>query len=283
MALKAMLESLEGVAEELKEHYSERSGKFYLDVTKVDGLALEDVGGLKKTVETLRTSEKNLRGEIKTAENALRDHQEKFKEIDPDAARSALGKIADIQNWDGEKKVREAVTVAEQRMQLKIDALVEQHSTEKTGLQKEVADSQSQLQEAVVTSKIVEAIHGEEGNVSVLMPHVKSQVRMTKDNNGKWRPEVINAEGNPRIGGLNDGADMTITELVQEMKSQSTFAGCFAGANASGSGKNNSSEADTNKNKGANKNKTINSSDNKGMSDNLEEIASGETAVDMES
>lgn len=279
--LKAMLENLDGLDEKEAQHYTEKDGKFFLEVTKVDGLGLEDISGLKKTVETLRTSEKNLRGEVKTAENALRDHQEKFKEIDPDAARNALGKIDDIKNWDGEKKVREAVTVAEQRMQTKIDALVEQHTTEKVGLQKDITDSQNQLQEALVTSKIVEAIHGEGGNVSVLMPHVKSQVQMTKGNTGKWKPEVINANGDPRIGGLNDGADMTITELIQEMKSQTTFAGCFSGANASGSGKTNSSEANTD-NKDENKGKTVNSSDNKGMSSNLESIASGETAVDME-
>jgi hypothetical protein len=279
--LKAMLENLDGLDEKEAQHYTEKDGKFFLDVTKVDGLGLENVDGLKKTVETLRTSEKNLRSEVKTAENALREHQDKFKEIDPDAARNALNKIDDIKNWDGEKKVREAVTVAEQRMQIKIDALVEQHTTEKTGLEKEIDDSQTQLQEAIVTTKIVEAIHNEEGNVNVLMPHVKLQVKMVKGSNGKYKPEVVNEAGDPRIGGKNDGADMTITELVQEMKSNSTFASCFAGANASGSGKANSSESNST-NKITDKVKTINSSDDKGMADNIEKIASGEVTVDME-
>lgn len=279
--LKAMLENLDGLDEKEAQHYTEKDGKFFLDVSKVDGLALEDVSGLKKTVETLRTSERNLRSEVKTAESALRDHQEKFKEIDPIAAREALGKIDDIKNWDGEEKVREAVKVAEQRMQVKIDALAKQHSTEKTGLQKDIDDSQNQLQEAIVTSKIVEAIHSEKGNVSVLMPHVKSQVRMIKGSNGKYRPEVINADGDPRIGGKSDGADMTIAELIQEMKSQSTFASCFSGANASGSDKHNSSEADT-QNRHGDKVKSISSSDDKGMATNIDKIASGEVSVSME-
>jgi DNA-directed RNA polymerase subunit F len=277
MALKAVLNSLDGVDEVLKEHYIEKDGKFFLDVTKTDGLALENVDGLKNTVEKLRTSEKNLQAEVKTAEDALRDHRNKFKGLDPEAAKSALNKIDEIKNWDGETKVREAVTVAEQKAQAKLDDLVSQHNTEKSELNDEIAGMQSQLQDAIVKSKIVEAISKENGNVDVLLPHVRSQVNMVKDGKGQWRPEVVNANGDPRIGG-SDGSDMTILQLVQEMKSQDTFAACFTGANQSGSGKKNSSESGTHK---ESKGKVIAASDQEGMSASLEDIASGETEVDM--
>jgi len=289
MALKAVLPNLDGLSDEVKEHYTEKDGKFYLNVTKVDGFAVEDVGGLKSTVENLRTVEKGLRADIKTSEEAMKavkkqmeELQAKFDGIDPVTARDALSKIDDIKNWDGETKIKEAVQVAEQRietkMQTKLNEVVKQHTTKITELETNLSDSQSQLQEAIVTSKIIESISKEGGNVDVLMPHVRNQVVMVKDSHGKYKPEVIKADGTPRIGD-SAGNDMTITQLVQEMKTQDTFAGCFPGANQSGSGKTGSSDSGTQKKIG--ESKTVAASDAKAMSDNLETIASGKTIVDM--
>jgi len=293
MALKAMLskEEYDGLSDELKGYYVGKEGKFVLDVVKTDGIGLEDVSGLKSTVEKLRQSEKSLQIELKTAEDALKTAQISHKEfttkydgIDADTARSALDKIDEIKNWDGETKVREAVQVAEQRieqkMQTKLNEVVAQHATIVDGLQNEIADSQSQLQEAIVTSKIIEAISKEGGNVDVLMPHVKNQVKMVKDGHGKWKPEVIKADGTPRIGD-SAGNDMTVLQLVGEMKTQETFAGCFLGANSTGTGKQNSSESVT-QNKKTGEKKVIPSSDDKAMSKNIDDIASGKTLVNMD-
>ena len=285
--LKAVLNSLDGLSDEMKEHYVEKDSKFILAVTKVDGLSLENVDGLKNTVSTLRTSEKTLLQEAKVAEDATKALQAKldettetYKGIDAEQARSALSKISEIKNWDGETKVKEAVELAvtqiEQKMQTKIDTVVQQHSTEKESLQKELVDSQSQLQNAIVTTKIVEAISKESGNVDVLMPHVKSQVVMIKDAHGKWKPEVQNKDGDPRVN--NDGADMSVIQLVQEMKSQDTFAGCFPGANSQGTGKHDSSQSTKQKKDNV---KVVDASDTKAMSQNLDDIASGKVKVDM--
>lgn len=288
--LNAVVPNLDGVEESLKEHYVEKDGKFHLNVTKVDGISLENVDGLKNTVSTLRTSEKTLQQEVKTAKEAtiaiqtkLDELQETYKGIDVEQAREAIGKIEDIKNWDGETKVKEAVQLAfqqtEQKMQTKIDAVVTQHTTEKETLQKDLVSSQEQLQNAIVTTKIVEAISKEGGNVDVLMPHVKSQVVMIKDSRGTWKPEVQNNDGDPRVN--SDGADLSVLQLVQEMKTQDVFAGCFSGANSSGTGKQNSSESGKQNDK-TNKKKVIPSSDDKAMSNNIDDIASGKTVVDME-
>jgi len=289
MALKAIRTSLDGLDEKVKEHYTEEGGKFVLDVTKVDGLGLEDVSGLKSTVEKLRVSEKALQAEVKKSEDAFKNaqtsHQEflkKYEGIDAEAAKSALDKIDEIKNWNGETKVKEAVQEAErrveQKMQAKLDEVVKQNTTKITGLESELTDSQSQLQEAVVTSKIIEAVSKEGGNVNVLMPHVRNQVVMVKDSHGKWKPEVQKADGTPRIGD-NSGNDMTIEQLVQEMKGQDTFAGCFSGANSTGTGKTDSTSNTTHKKTDS---KVVNASDTKGMSANLADIASGKTKVNME-
>ena len=109
------------------------------------------------------------------------------------------------------------------------------------------------------------------------MPHVKNQVVMIKDSHGLFKPEVQNKDGNPRVNG--DGADMTIIQLVEEMKIQDTFAACFSGANQSGSGHTGSSATGSHKKTG--EGKTVAASDTKAMSANLENIATGKTEVDM--
>ncbi|KKK82662.1 hypothetical protein LCGC14_2801130, partial [marine sediment metagenome] len=151
MALKAILDTIEGLAEDIVAHYKEFKGsdggvKFHLDVTSVGGLALEDVTALKTTVTTLRKSEKTLRKEVEAGENALRKHEAKFEGIDPTAAKDALGKIADIENWDGETKVAEAVKVAKEtaatEAQTRIDKLVVDHNEKVTGLSTDLAASE---------------------------------------------------------------------------------------------------------------------------------------------
>jgi len=274
--LKAVLDSLEGLSDSMKEHYKEKDGKFYLEVEKIAGLALENVDGLKSTVEKLRTSEKTLQQSLKTIEDTMKINAKKYEGIDPEIAREALSKIDEIKNWDGETKVKKAVEVAEQRLQLKINELVKQHSTKVEEIEDELANSQSQLQDAIVTSKIIEAISKENGNVDLLIPHVRKYVNMIKDNQGKWKPEVVNEEGNSRIGD-SQGNSMTIMQLVQEMKSKDVFAAAFSGTGSTGSGKTGSSDTPVKKLDV----KVVKASDTKNISQNLEQIASGKVQVDM--
>ena len=279
MALDAKRKNLDGLDEKESQHYVEdkTTGEYKLDVKKVDGLGLEDIAGLKSTVEKLRTSEKSLEKNLKTIEDQLKAQAEKFKDINPEAARSALAKIDEIKDWDGETKVKEAVIVAEGRMEAKMRELATQHKTSVDELQSELTNSQDQLQDAIVNSKIIEAIHKEEGNIDLLIPHVKSQVEMVKDSHGVWKPEVINKEGNPRIGD-SEGNPMTITQLVQEMKAQDTFAAAFPGANSTGSGHTETNESTTHM---TGNEKVIAASDGKAKSKNLEDIAAGKVKVDM--
>lgn len=283
--LKAMLDNLDGLSDEVKEHYTERDGKFYLDVGKVEGLALEDVTGLKSTVEKLRTNERDLTQTLKKVNDDLVVQQERFKDIDPDAAKVALEKLEEIQNWDGETKIKEAVNLAitttEQKMQGKIDDLVGKQTEIVSNLQTNLNDSQNQLQDAIVDSKIIEAISTEDGNATLLMPHVRKQVRMVKDTNGRFKPEVIKEDGTVRVGDSN-GNDMTIPQLVQEMKANDDYAAAFPGANQSGSGRDGASDNKQNRNKSTDNVKVVPLSDSKGVSKNLEDIASGKVEVDMD-
>lgn len=258
-------EKFDELSEEEKQHYTERDGKFYLDVKPINGVALEDVTGLKSTVEKLRANEKKLQTDLAVI-------QDRYEDIDPDEAKEAIKKFDEVKNWDGNQKIQEAVEATKRE-------LVKAHKKEIESLEEELADAQIQLTDAIVDTKIVEAVQKEEGNVELLLPHVKKHVRMVKNSAGKWIPEVINDANEPRVGD-SDGNPMTITQYIQEIKNQKTFAACFPGANSTGSGGSDSSDGGKLKTK-IGRSKTVASTDRKAMSQNIEEIASGKTKVDM--
>jgi len=263
--LKAIVDNLDGLSEQEQQHYKQRDdGKWILLVDSVDGVSLEDVTALKKTLEKLRTSERTL---TKT----VADLQTKYKDLDPEEAKAALAKMDEIKNWDGDRKIQESVEAAKRE-------LLKQHTKVKEQLEEDLTDVQEQLTEALVTTKIVEALTKEQGNVELLLPHVKKSVRMMKNTEGRFYPEVINDNGDQRVGD-SDGSPMTIHQLILEMKAQKTFAAGFPGANSSGGGGGGSSDSGTHtKTSGV---KTVAASDGKGMSASLEDIASGKTQVDM--
>ena len=67
MALKSILESLDGLSEDIKKEYTEKDGKFYLDI---EGLDLHPgVGGLKRA----KDHEKNLRQKAEEKARELED------------------------------------------------------------------------------------------------------------------------------------------------------------------------------------------------------------------
>jgi hypothetical protein len=281
MALKAKIDKTthEGLSEDLQKEYTETDGSFILDVTSVDGLALENVTGLKSTVEKLRQTEKDLTNSVKASQQSLEAEKAKFAGIDPEQARDLLAKVDDIKNWDGEKKVLEAVKAAEAKHAAILEELNTKHTDAVTKLQTEVDSSQTQLRDTIVGSKITEAIHSEGGNVTLLLPHVKSHVNMVKNTAGKFVPEVINDEGTPRIGD-NQGNPMTIEQYVQELKGNDTFAGAFKGVNSTGPGHIGSDG--TNQNTNNDNTKVIDATDEKAKSKNIENIATGKTTVNME-
>lgn len=81
MALKLILESLEGVDEAIKTLYVEKDGKFHLDVSGV-----EDTSGLKSALQKEREAAKQERQRVKELED-------RFKDIDPEKVRDMMAKL----------------------------------------------------------------------------------------------------------------------------------------------------------------------------------------------
>jgi len=217
MALKAILDNLDGVAADVAKEYKHRDdGKYVLDVTPVDGVELAEVSKLQSALSKERENSRKSTELLKA-----------FDGIDANKARDAMNKVAEMTNWTPEQKVKEQIEAI--RTQL-LDA----HGKEKSKLEEKLGKLNKALEEAMIVSVATQALAEQKGSVKLLMPHVRQQTRL-RDADGKLVVEVLAADGTPRTAG-SDGHAMTITELVTEMKTQDDFASAFEGSGATGTG-----------------------------------------------
>lgn len=219
MKLKAVLTSLEDLSDELKALYEEKDGKFYLQVEPVEGWSLEDVQGLKSSLAKERENVGKLEADLK-----------KFEDIDPKKARDALSKVEEMAGWTPEEKVREQIEAREKK-------LVEKHSRELEERDSKVSTLTTQLEKHLVESAATAALTKHKGNVELLLPHVRSQVRVEADKEGNFTARVVGPDGTPRLSPKQGSTDqMSIDELVETMREMPTYAAAFEGTGASGSG-----------------------------------------------
>lgn len=227
MALKAILDKIEDAPEALRDHYiagtadNGAEGKFVLAVESVGGFALENVDGLKSAL-----------GKERTTREGLEKTVVKFKDLDPDKARTALAELEELKKLD---PASEADKIANTKFEAAKTQLLEKHQTEvgeRDGRIKFLSDT---VDELVRQERATAAIAAAKGSIDLLLPHVLKNTR-TVERNGKFAVDVIDAEGNVRIADAK-GTPMGLADLVAEMREKDTFARAFDGEGHTGSGK----------------------------------------------
>jgi hypothetical protein len=216
--LKAVLDSLEGLSEDVASHYIEKDGKFILGVETTGGLALENVEGLKSALGKEKASRKELAASLKA-----------FEGLDADKARDALSKLDELAESDPEGKAKQQIEAFKAQLVAKHEATVAEKD-------KALGDVTSQLERLLVENAVRSALEKAEANVDLMLPHVMQRTRMRRDEStGRYVAEVLDDNGNPAIGDAA-GNVMTIPQLVGEFKSKDTYAAGFKGTGSSGSG-----------------------------------------------
>lgn len=221
MALKALVETIDTVPEPARAFYKEADGKFILDVEPVDGFALEDVSGLKNTLGKEMTLRKRLEKDVV-----------KFKDIDPDKARDALARLEELGNIDPAK---DADKIVNERLEAAKRQLLEKHGEELKTRDGRIAGLTKTVESLMVDQVATAALAEAKGAVELLLPHVQRHTRVREDASGAFIVEVVDKDGNARIGNAK-GDPMTIKDLVQEMRKSETFGRAFEGDGQSGSG-----------------------------------------------
>lgn len=220
MSLKALVEKIDDVPETARSFYSEKDGKFVLDVEAVEGFSLEDTSGLKSSL-----------GKERQKVRELERITSKFKDLDPDKAREAMEQLEEFRKID---PVKEADKIVAQKLEAAKGQMVEKHSKELQEREGRIGALTQTVQNLLIDQAATSALADAKGSVELLLPHVQRHTRV-REVDGKYLVEVIGKDGEPRIGNAK-GDPMTIADLVQEMRKSDTFGRAFEGSGQSGSG-----------------------------------------------
>lgn len=215
MALKKMLDSLEGLDDGIRSFYTEKNGKFILDV---DG-GFEDVSGLKTALEREREN-------ARKAERIASEYAKKF-----DGLELTPEEIADLVAKEKERQTKSALDKGEFE-KLK-NQLLEKHNKEISAKDGKISALQKAIEDQLVVSEAIRAVSKAKGVADLLLPHIQSKVKVEESEDGKFSVRVMGKDG-PRYN--DKGEFMTIEDLVNEMKGNEIFGRAFEGNGFSGSG-----------------------------------------------
>lgn len=229
MAMKAIIEKLEDVAEGFRGEYRAGTkdegleGKFVLSVDAVSGYALENVDGLKSALSKER-------GAKEAAEKRI----EAFKDYDPAKLKTDLEELTKLKALDPAK---EADKLAEAKAQAKIDQIVKA-SDEKTAAaearaEKAMKGLQTRTREAAINAALAKA---EVLNAEAIRLKLSQHIRLkdTGNEDDPFSVEVIGIDGNPLVD--SKGGSLGLDAFVDTLRADPSWATSFKPAGKPGSG-----------------------------------------------
>lgn len=196
-------------------------GKIKREDGKEGVLTLEDTTGLKTVLSETRSTLEKTRERVKA-----------FDDLDPKEVREKLAKLEELQALDPTK---EADKIVQEKIEALKKQLTEKHQQDLESERQKSEKYRSRVYDREIRAAAVEAIAAEKGVPELLLPHVQQNTRLRETDEGNFLVEVVDAQGNVRIGD-SKGTPMTIAQLVAEMKSSPVFGRAFEGSGSTGSG-----------------------------------------------
>lgn len=219
-----------------KEYKEQDDGSFILDVGPVRAdentfFALENVGGLKKTL-----------ADYKARNTTKAEQLKKFEGIeDPEAALAALAKLdelGDVSNLDD--KVAEKVELIKQQLEQKTAKLIEKLTKEKDTSAATVSRVRQLREKDYLRAEAARAFAKHKvipEFAEVLMAKVVAEATCKTGEDEALSIQINDLAGNARISNaVNSTENMTLDELVGEYRGNDSLAVCFEGSGASGVG-----------------------------------------------
>lgn len=210
------VDSLAGVPQDFHGLYKEgEDGKFSIDADNpVAGSAVKAVIGLNNALESARADVKRLQsGQIdlspladygETVADIATSFQSKVDEL---TAQVAKGKDAKINIDKIKEDIAASFAAQTKEKDVKIEAL--------TG----------QLYGLMVDSAAKSAVADAKGDINLLMPFIKQQVKAVEED-GAFKIYVVDKDNERRFSAVT-GSAMTIKELVDEMKGNEQYGKLF--------------------------------------------------------
>lgn len=183
--------------------------------------AVAAIGGLNAAL-------KKARADAKAKQNVDLGPLTEYGATPAEIAEAIKAKVAEL-----EGKVKTAPDAKAELERVKA-AMIATHGKEKEELQKKIKALEDQLDDHIVGDVAGKAIAEAKGDPILLMPFVKGRVKV-QEIEGRRVAVVIDDGGNVRFSGKT-AAQMTINELVAELKSNPTYGKLFASEAREGSG-----------------------------------------------
>jgi len=217
-------DSPDELSEPLRKVAKEANGKFVVSGLP-EGYAVEDVKGLRSTVQRLRdevNTEKSRAGQLQAFIDAgLTPEQAK-------EAADALGKLK-----AGQLKGNEEIEAFKR-------SASEKYAAETSALQKRLQEREGELHETLIRSSLAPVIAAKGGSdaMDAIMVLARQNIRVVEDPNTKrLRPVVVGPDGSTlttkKVGSLDP---MGFDEFIDGMRESPATKGLFAVRNAGGSG-----------------------------------------------
>ena len=240
MSLLAVVASLDSLDESVKGLYSagtgDFEGKFVLQVEANEGLQLAPVTKLQNALQAAR-------GERDDAQKLLKGFKdEEGNLLDITALNSSLGELESLKAAGGDKD--ELLKTLEENLKTSYQErerqLAAKHSEETTDYNQRLEHLQKQLHSNILVNEATKAITSAGGNPEVLLPHIERYMKAEEvDVNGEMQVKYSVVDPTTKQKRISTAAgssdDMSLAELVGEIKENKTFASCFK-APASGTG-----------------------------------------------
>lgn len=204
MALKAVLQNLDGVPESLRGEYKEQDGKFYLDIEGLDDH--HGVGALKRAKDyekenARKAKEKfdSLNSELETARTELEDLR-----------KNGIPK-GDVDRLEASYKDKYAKKELELNDKIaKLNGALEKH----------LLDGQA--------TKLATELAAKPEYVELLLPHIRSRMKLEAGEGDEQVVRVLDKDGKPSALNMDD--------LKKELLGNKSFAAILTGSKASGGG-----------------------------------------------
>lgn len=263
MALDPIVDSLEGLPEELAKHYQEhKDGGFKLAVRPKDGWDLQDISGLNSAFNKTKA-------QLQESKQRLED----LGDMDIGAAREALTKVEEMANWTPGEKVAE-------RMELIKKQAADEYGKEISKRDKELDKLRGQVTTLVKTNQNRDALVQHRAKTGRALEAMMALLdRHTKvDFTGEVPVSYVLGDNGEVEHALVDGhmVPVTIDAHVKKMRDDPEFSAFFESSGASGGG-GETSDSPTPSQNGPTTSIKWNDSD--ALSANIEGVADGTVRV----
>jgi len=235
MKHKITTEDFDKLSDDFKKEYEKKGDAYEL---KIDGLEIEDTSALKNTLtkvrEDLKTAEKTLKGykdiDPVKYKDLITEQEVKTKEL-RDKELEIARKNKDIETLekrfkDDHQKALDEITT---KHQLEVADLSKKVTDTETNMSKTVSGLTKALEKEMIEKKSQAALAKFNGDVFILEPHVKTNLRLVKEND-EYVTRVVDPKGSEKEPyRKNDkGEYLTEEDFVAEMKQSERFINNFS-------------------------------------------------------